>query len=205
MKITGLSLHAVRPDTTHTKSWLSQPLIANPMSIYPDYKEQRASWTAAWGPDLFLRIQTDDGLEGIGATVPAGARPIIEHHFRNLLIGQDPFNIEKLWDQMFRAPPSPTGARGLQSWRSRRSMSQFGISSARPPVSPSTNSSAARSNRPSPSTQPGTMSPISRNSASAASTRPCPTVPPTALMASAENIELIEWARDIVGPDSDLI
>ena len=31
------------------------------------------------------------------------ACPIIEEQFKNLLLGRDPFDIELLWEQMFRA------------------------------------------------------------------------------------------------------
>src|SRR3954447_15065381 len=112
MKITGITVQPIKVDTDRPKSWLSQTLIANPMSVYEDYKPQRELWTAAWGPDLLVRIQTDEDLEGIGATVPAGAKPIIEAHFRNLLVGQSPFDVEKLRDQMFRSS-LPYGRKGL--------------------------------------------------------------------------------------------
>lgn len=112
MRITHVSVTPVRVDETKPKSWLSDSLVANPMSIYPEYKAKRSSWTAHWGPDLLVRISTDDGIEGIGCTVPAGARIIIEEHFRHLLVGQDPFDVEKLWDQMFRSS-LPYGRKGL--------------------------------------------------------------------------------------------
>jgi L-alanine-DL-glutamate epimerase-like enolase superfamily enzyme len=86
-------------------SWLSEGLIANPMSIYSAYRQKRSSW---FGPmaAAVIEIQTSNGLRGLG-TVGGGkgklARPIIEEQFRNLLVGQNPFNIELLWEQMFRA------------------------------------------------------------------------------------------------------
>ncbi|HEV2351828.1 MAG TPA: enolase C-terminal domain-like protein [Terriglobia bacterium] len=86
-------------------SWLSEGLIANPMSIYPRYREKRSSW---FGPmtAAIIEIETDAGVRGLG-TVGGGkgklAAPIIDDQFRNLLVGQDPFCIELLWDQMYRA------------------------------------------------------------------------------------------------------
>ena len=112
MRITGVTVTPIRVDESKPKSWLSESLVANPMSIYPEYKARRSSWNAKWGPELLVRIQTDEGLEGIGCAVPGGARPIIEDHFRHLLVGQDPFDIEKLWDQMFRSS-LPYGRKGL--------------------------------------------------------------------------------------------
>jgi L-alanine-DL-glutamate epimerase-like enolase superfamily enzyme len=51
---------------------------------------------------LFVHIHTNAGVEGlgIGASAP-GVRQVIETSFRDLLIGQDPFDIEKLWNDMF--------------------------------------------------------------------------------------------------------
>jgi len=48
---------------------------------------------------LFVHIHTDEGL-GVGQAAP-GARQVIETTLRRVLIGQDPFNIEKLWNDMF--------------------------------------------------------------------------------------------------------
>ena len=112
MRIAQVLVNRVRKDETKPRSWLSETLIANPMSIYPEYKDRRSSWNAKWGNDLLVRVVTDDGVEGIGGTVPAGARVIVEEHFRDLLMGQDPFDTEKLWDQMFRSS-LPYGRKGL--------------------------------------------------------------------------------------------
>ncbi|MCC6704539.1 MAG: L-rhamnonate dehydratase [Thermomicrobiales bacterium] len=112
MRITQVLVDRVRKDESKPKSWLSESLVANPMSIYPEYKAKRSSWNAKWGNDLLVRVVTDDGIEGIGGSVPAGARIIIEEHFRDLLTGQDPIDSEKLWDQMFRSS-LPYGRKGL--------------------------------------------------------------------------------------------
>lgn len=112
MRITDVTVTPIRRDEAKPKSWLSESLVANPMSIYPDYKAKRSSWNAQWGPELLVRVVTDEGIEGIGCSVPGGARDIIENHFHHLLLGQDPFDTEKLWDQMFRSS-LPYGRKGL--------------------------------------------------------------------------------------------
>ena len=112
VRITDVLVNTVRTDDEKPKSWLSESLVANPMSIYPEYKAKRSSWGAKWGPELLVRITTDDGIVGIGGPVPAGGRIIVEQHLRNLLVGQNPFDIEKLWDQMFRST-LPYGRKGL--------------------------------------------------------------------------------------------
>jgi D-galactarolactone cycloisomerase len=49
---------------------------------------------------LFVHVKTDEGLEGLGVSVP-GARELIEKSFKDILVGQDPLWHEKLWDDMF--------------------------------------------------------------------------------------------------------
>ena len=53
---------------------------------------------------IFIRIKTDEGIEGFGIADPRPAhaiRVIVERELKELLIGQDPFNIEKIWNEMF--------------------------------------------------------------------------------------------------------
>ncbi|MCH8115744.1 MAG: mandelate racemase/muconate lactonizing enzyme family protein [Chloroflexi bacterium] len=59
---------------------------------------------AGGGTDIFVHIKTDEGLEGLGvgqARPPHAIREIIERELKDLFIGEDPFNIEKLWNDMF--------------------------------------------------------------------------------------------------------
>ena len=51
---------------------------------------------------LIVEIFTDDGHVGIGnaALSPQIAKHIIDLHLKPLLIGQDPWNIEHLWQHM---------------------------------------------------------------------------------------------------------
>jgi len=88
-----------------TSSWLNESLIANPMSIYPQYKQKRSSW---YGPmtSAVIEITTDAGIQGLGVVGCGRGRlapVIVEDQLKALLVGQDPFDIELLWEQMFRA------------------------------------------------------------------------------------------------------
>jgi len=100
MKIKTVETICIRP----SESWLRENRIVNPMSIFPKYKYKRSSW---YGPidSTFVKITTDDGISGLGfVSGRCGAASfIIEKHFAKLLIGQDPFNVELLWEQMFRS------------------------------------------------------------------------------------------------------
>ena len=52
---------------------------------------------------LFVHVKTDEGLEGLGiGQASPGVRQVVESGLRGVLIGEDPFNIEKLWRDMFR-------------------------------------------------------------------------------------------------------
>jgi L-rhamnonate dehydratase len=101
MRITDVKVHPI----PMKDSWLSEGLIANPMSIYPEYREKRQSW---YGPmtSAVVQISTDAGLHGLGI-VGGGkgklAATVVDEQFRTLLIGRNPFDIELLWEQMFRA------------------------------------------------------------------------------------------------------
>jgi L-rhamnonate dehydratase len=76
--------------------------VANPMSIYPKYKAQRSLFMADdLGPSV-VQITTDKGVSGIGYGGP-GAGFVIEKHLTKLLLGEDPFNIEQLWDILWRS------------------------------------------------------------------------------------------------------
>ena len=51
---------------------------------------------------LFVHIVTDEGIEGLGiGALSPGVQEIIESSFKELLIDQDPFDIERLWNDMY--------------------------------------------------------------------------------------------------------
>jgi L-rhamnonate dehydratase len=109
LKITGVRMVRPtprRPLPTYTPSpgsWSTGGVeVANPMSIYPKYKPKRSLFMADdLGPEA-VEITTDKGVKGIGYGGP-GAGFVIEKHLTKLLIGEDPFNIEQLWDILWRS------------------------------------------------------------------------------------------------------
>lgn len=93
-------------------SWLSETVIANPMSNYPDYFDRRSSWLGMGGR-VIVQIIADNGLEGLGESTGGMATASIVHeHLRRILIGKDPRDIEKLWDMMFKVT-LPYGRKGI--------------------------------------------------------------------------------------------
>src|SRR3989454_10624052 len=109
LRITGVRAVAPRPKrplptyTPSPGSWsVKEVEVANPMSIYPKYKSRRSLFMADdLGPEA-VEITTDKGIKGLGFGGP-GAGFVVEKHLKKLLIGEDPFNVEQLWDIMWRS------------------------------------------------------------------------------------------------------
>ena len=80
--------------------------IATTVLDYPHVKQVedatfKNSLTKGRG-QLFVHIKTDDRFEGLGIGPSSpGVRDIIESTFKDLLIGADPFDIERLWHDMY--------------------------------------------------------------------------------------------------------
>ena len=56
---------------------------------------------------ILVKVFTDEGIVGIGECSPMNAPVIVamlEHALKPLVLGEDPFNIERLWNKMFYAP-----------------------------------------------------------------------------------------------------
>lgn len=108
LKITSVravKLVPKRPTPTYKQtpgSWNTTDVeIANPLSIYPRFKPRRSLFYADdLGPDTVV-VETDKGITGFGYGGPGGAF-VVERHFPKLLVGEDPFRVDRLWDIMWR-------------------------------------------------------------------------------------------------------
>jgi L-alanine-DL-glutamate epimerase-like enolase superfamily enzyme len=69
----------------------------------PVFKEGEPKQETYTARHHYVRILTRGGQEGIYGYIDAEALPTILGPLRRLLIGQDAFAIEKLWDQMYRS------------------------------------------------------------------------------------------------------
>jgi L-rhamnonate dehydratase len=93
--------------------WIIDSPIANPMSVYEKYKASRASWGINALGAVVVEVELEDGTVGVGTGT--GGEPacfIIERHLSRFVVGQDPRNVELMWDQMWRAT-LPYGRKGL--------------------------------------------------------------------------------------------
>src|SRR5678816_3225531 len=83
------------------------------MSVYKDFKAKRTSWGINALGTVVVQVELNDGTVGIGCSI--GGEPacyIIEKHLSRFVEGQDPRNVELIWDQMWRAT-MPYGRKGL--------------------------------------------------------------------------------------------
>ncbi len=93
--------------------WLVDTLIANPMSKYPEYRDSRTSWGIGVLGSVVVEVETDAGMVGVATGLGgAAACYLIENHFKRFVLGADPRDIARLWDQMYRAS-LPYGRKGL--------------------------------------------------------------------------------------------
>ncbi len=111
MKITGIKLRELTGTLEHEGEFWEERLI-RPIDVYPEFRDQPGSVTN-WHPYriddghsrinlVFVEIETDEGVTGLGGPVDHTVAFLVDRQFRHLLIGQDPLAIEKIWDMMYR-------------------------------------------------------------------------------------------------------
>ena len=98
--------------------------IATPMSIYPEYKATRTSFGINALKTLVVEVEADNGVTGFGITT--GGYPaawLVMNHLDRFVVGKDANEIEKIWDQMYRASLyyGPKG-RGFESSNARKTL-----------------------------------------------------------------------------------
>ena len=81
------------------------PPIANPMSCWPQYQNKaRTGWGINALGSCIVEVIAEDGTSGIGVTT-AGEPGcyIVENHLSRFVEGEDPRNVEQIWDKMWRS------------------------------------------------------------------------------------------------------
>ena len=100
MKITEIRTRVVR---WHGKTVPLPPhFCTNPMDLLELPEASMRTFTFHdW---LLVEIFTDDGHVGLGnaALAPQVTKKVIDLHLKPLLLGQDPWDIERLWQHMYR-------------------------------------------------------------------------------------------------------
>ncbi|KHL24956.1 L-rhamnose 1-epimerase [Croceibacterium mercuriale] len=86
----------------------TQPLpphfCTNPMDLVSPMLSPETMGSFAFHGWLIVEVFTDKGIVGIGnaALAPLTVKHLIDHHLAPLLIGQDPWDTEFLWQHMYR-------------------------------------------------------------------------------------------------------
>ena len=103
MKITEVNTIAFKLMGAPAPKGKGTTVLVTPSSIF--YQNQRdrvpgGSEIAA----LLVQVVTDEGLTGVGTVGAANghARFTIENHLKYVVLNQDPFDVEMLWERMFR-------------------------------------------------------------------------------------------------------
>jgi len=98
-----VSITACAIDVGFQKQSLQTTRVASPMSKFPRFAEKRSSWM--WPTKkVFLRIEASDGHVGWSCTNGGEiVEAIINDGLARLLIGEDPEQIEALWEQSVAA------------------------------------------------------------------------------------------------------
>jgi len=112
LKITDIKIVRTRPRkpypayTPAAGAWSTQGVeVANPVSIYPEFKPRRELFAATNVPSFTVEVTTDKGIKGYGNGGPGGGA-IVTGHLAKLMMGRDPFDIERNWDICWRATMS---------------------------------------------------------------------------------------------------
>ena len=93
--------------------WLVDDLVANPMSIYPEYRDSGDSWGMGVLGSVLVEVETESGEVGVATGLGGDAACfLIERHFRRFVVGSEPHDTNRIWDQMYRAS-SIYGRKGL--------------------------------------------------------------------------------------------
>jgi len=112
LKITDIKIVRTRPRKPYPTykpadgAWSTQFVeVANPVSIYPEFKPRRELFGATNVPSFTVEVTTDKGIKGYGNGGPGGGQ-IVTGHLAKLMMGRDPFDIERNWDICWRATMS---------------------------------------------------------------------------------------------------
>ena len=76
----------------------------NPMDVVSPMLTKETMKTFTFHGWLICEVFSDDGLVGIGnaALSPKATKEVIDGYLKPLLIGEDPWDIEFLWQNMYR-------------------------------------------------------------------------------------------------------
>lgn len=114
LKITDIRLVVTKPKkpypdyTPAPGSWSTgQVEVSAPLNIYPEYKPSRSIFAPVppYVTTITVEVTTDKGIKGYGDG-GLGGGPIVLGQLKKLMMGRDPFDLERNWDINWRATES---------------------------------------------------------------------------------------------------
>ena len=91
-----------------TESGINAQYQVNPLHVYEEFRppvyqdKKRVEKTVAIA-QIYLRIRTDGGLDGLYGPIDRESAFVVHDQLRPFLLGKDPLAGEALWDQMYRS------------------------------------------------------------------------------------------------------
>lgn len=91
-----------------TESGINAQYQVNPLHVYdeyrpPVYRDRQPVHRTVEMAQIYLRIRTDAGLDGLYGPIDREAAFVVHEQLRPFLLGKDPLAGEALWDQMYRS------------------------------------------------------------------------------------------------------
>jgi L-alanine-DL-glutamate epimerase-like enolase superfamily enzyme len=83
--------------------------LVTPLHRFPDHRQLLGEQFVGLrgGPiyAVIVRVKTDEGLAGLGSVGVGNGSAVyvLEHHLKPIVMGQNPFDVELLWEKMFRS------------------------------------------------------------------------------------------------------
>src|SRR6266508_1481583 len=102
MRITDVQTIPLKLMGAPTPKGVGTVLVTPSSTFYEPQRERRQGGSEIAG--LLVQVITDDGLTGVGTVGAANghARFTIENHLKYVVLNQNPFDVEMLWERMFR-------------------------------------------------------------------------------------------------------
>ena len=76
------------------------------MSVYEEYRTSRTSWGIGALGSVIVEVELNDEAKTVGVGISIGGEAacfMVENHLSRFVEGQDPTNVELIWDQMYRS------------------------------------------------------------------------------------------------------
>jgi len=109
-KLTIRSVSFVKLEgTKQAEAGVNKQFQVNPLHVYEELRPKEyadapsPSKVAQKLTALYLKIATDQGLEGLYGPVDREAALVVQNQLAAFLVGKDPLAVEALWDQMYRS------------------------------------------------------------------------------------------------------